>query len=202
MLDSARGDPGWLAVSAHPARNLQTINFGQARPADVVFCQILRFQHVQQARTATSTASIERRSGHDRRSLSMRTFLQGGLTPRRRNGRRANEHHSIVDWHDPHTLTAVLLILLLSLTDAFLTLTLMTHGATEANPLLAYLLESHPALFASVKQLLTGVGLLVLVALGRIRVFRVVPVRAIMHLCLACYIALIGYEWSMLRALV
>jgi hypothetical protein len=147
-------------------------------------------------------ALAERRSGHDRRALSMRTFLQGGLTPRRRSGRRASERHALIDWHEPHTLIAVLLILLLSLADAFLTLTLMTHGATEANPLLAYLLDSHPALFAGVKQVLTGVGLLVLVALGRMRVFRVIPVRVIMHLCLACYIALIGYEWSMLRALV
>jgi len=142
---------------------------------------------------------LERRSGYDRRALSIRTFMQGGLTPRRRSGRRCGEGHALVDWHEPHLLFMSIMILLLSVTDAFLTLTLMTHGATEANPVLAYVLSSHPELFALVKLTLTGISILVLVALARARVFRIIRVSAVLQWCLALYIALICYEWWMLE---
>jgi len=149
-----------------------------------------------------SGEQAERRGGYDRRELSAWTFFQGGLTPRRRGGRRHGEGHTLVDWHEPHLLLLSIMILLLSVTDAFLTITLITHGATEANPLLAYVLTFFPELFAGVKLLLTGTGILVLVALARARVFRVIRVSALMHSCFALYLALICYEWWMLRALI
>ena len=153
---------------------------------------------VQEPQAVAAEYGVERRTGYDRRALSARTFFQGGLTPRRRRGRRQGEHHSLVDWHEPHLLFLSLMILLLSVTDAFLTLTLMTHGATEANPVLEYVLSSHPEFFAVVKMLLTGIGVLVLVALARAKVFRVIRVSAIMHWFLALYLALICYEWWLL----
>ncbi len=155
---------------------------------------------MQDAKVIFADEGIERRSVYDRRELSMRTFLQGGLTPRRRGGRRTGESHALVDWHEPHLLFMALMILLLSVTDAFLTLTLMTHGATEANPVLAYVLTSHPELFAFVKLTLTGISILVLVALARARVFRIIRVSAVMQSCLALYVALICYEWWMLES--
>jgi hypothetical protein len=145
---------------------------------------------------------MERRSSCDRRRLSARTFLQGGLTPRRRSGRRHGETTALVDWHEPHLLFLSLMILLLSVTDAFLTLTLLTRGATEANPLLAYVLEDYPALFAAVKMFLTGAGVLVLVALARAKVFRIIRVSAIMHWFFAIYVAVICYEWWLLGSVV
>ena len=90
-------------------------------------------------------------------------------------------------------------ILLLSATDAFLTLTLMTNGAEEANPVLAYLLREFPRGFAVAKMAMTGIGVLILVALARARVFRVIRVSMIMHWCLVGYVALIGYEWWLLQ---
>ena len=108
----------------------------------------------------------------------------------------------LVDWHEPHLLLLSLMILLLSITDAFLTLTLLTHGATEANPLLAYILVSAPELFAGTKLALTGVSILVLVALARARVFRVIRVSAIMHTSLLVYVALICYEWWLLEGII
>ncbi len=155
---------------------------------------------VADSRLICTYEGIERRGGYDRRDLSIRTFMQGGLTPRRRGGRRSGEGHALVDWHEPHLLFMALMILLLSVTDAFLTLTLMTYGATEANPILAYVLESYPELFALVKLTLTGVSILVLVALARARVFRVIRVSAVMHWCLVMYVALICYEWRMLES--
>jgi hypothetical protein len=141
----------------------------------------------------------ERRAGRDRRTLTLRTFIQGSLTPRRRSSRRACEGLPLVDWHEPHLLFVSIMILLLSVTDAFLTLTLLTHGAEEANPLLAYVLKHHPGLFAAVKMGLTGTGLLVLVAMARARLFRVVRVGTVIQWCLFAYIALIGYECWLLQ---
>ena len=106
-----------------------------------------------------------------------------------------------VDWHEPHLLFLAITILLLSVADAFLTLTLMTMGATEANPFLAYVLAEHPKAFAGIKMLLTGGGVLVLVAVARAKVFSVMRVSTVLHCLLACYAALIFYEWSMLNAL-
>ena len=135
----------------------------------------------------------------DRRALSLRTFLQGGLTPRRRAPRRDSESHGLVDWHAPHLLFLSITILLLSVADAFLTLTLMKNGAAEANPLLAFVLEDHPRWFGGAKMALTGGGVLVLVAVARARVFRLVKVEAIMHWFLLGYVALIAYECWLLR---
>ena len=144
----------------------------------------------------------ERRSGFDRRETNVRTFIQGGLTPRRRSVRRAGESEVFVDWHEPHLLFLAVTILLLSVADAFLTLTLLTRGAHEANPIMAWLLASHPEFFAVVKMVLTGVGLTVLVAVARARVFKIIRVATIMHWFLIAYAVLIYYEWTLLGRLV
>ena len=141
----------------------------------------------------------ERRAGYDRRRLRLWTFVQGGVTPRRRGGRRAQEPYVFVDWHEPHLMFLALTILLLSMSDALLTITLMSKGAEEANPLLAYLLLEYPGLFAVVKMGLTAVGVLVLVALSRATVFRIIRVSSIIYWFLIAYVVLIGYEWWLLQ---
>ena len=85
-------------------------------------------------------------------------------------------------------------MLLLSIADAFLTIRLMGHGAEEANPLLAFVLSEHPRMFAALKMVLTGVGVTLLVALARARVFNVVRVSVFLYGLVAGYIALIVYE--------
>jgi len=143
---------------------------------------------------------VERRRGADRRQLTLRSFLRGSVTPRRRVGRRAGEHHLPIDWHEPYLLFLSLMILLLSVADAFLTLTLIMGGAHEANPLLAFILRAHPELFAVVKMGLTGTGVLVLVAMARSRFFRIVRVASILQGLFVGYVALIAYEWWLLRS--
>ena len=141
----------------------------------------------------------ERRRSVDRRRTTLRTFLQSGFTPRRRGARRADERHLPVDWHEPYLLALAVTILLLNVVDAFLTLTLLTSGANEANPFVAFILNSHPQLFALTKMGLTGVGVLILVAVARIRLFNVMRVGSLLHAVLAGYITLIAYEWWLLR---
>jgi hypothetical protein len=130
----------------------------------------------------------------DRRALTWRTLLASGFAPRRRGGRRASDHDVPVDFHDPRLLVPVLLILALSVVDGFLTVTLMKEGATEANPLLAFVLDEHPRLFAAVKMVLTGGGAVLLVALARARVFKVVRVSFFLYGLAAVYCALVAYE--------
>jgi hypothetical protein len=143
----------------------------------------------------------ERRDRYDRRRTTWRTFVRGGVTPRRRSARRAHEQTGLVDWHEPHLLALSMTILLLSGIDAALTLTLITRGATEANPVMAFVLEGFPRLFAAVKMTLTGGGVVVLVVLARARVFRLLRVGTLMHWFLVGYVALIAYEWWLLRSI-
>jgi len=154
---------------------------------------------ISDSQAASLDTVTERRAVHDRRRLSLRTFLQSGLTPRRRGGRRNGEHEHLIDWHEPELLFLALAILLLSVTDAFFTLTLITEGAEEANPILAYVLQRYPGYFAALKIALTGGGVLVLVAMARIRVFRIVRVRTLLQFFLAGYVVLVGYELWMLK---
>lgn len=154
------------------------------------------------ATAAVSTRSIERRSGYDRRRTGVMTFLRGGLTPRRRNGgRRRDDQALFVDWHEPHLLFLAVAILMLSVTDAFMTLTLLSAGAHEANPAMALVLREKPELFAAVKMLLTGTGVVVLVVCARATVFRIIRVSAVMHWFLLVYAGLIAYECWLLHQL-
>ena len=146
-----------------------------------------------------AASSVERRGDPDRRRISLRSFLQGGVTPRRRRGRRTGEHHLPIDWHEPYLLFVSLMILLLSVADAFLTLTLIMEGAKEANPLLAFVLKDHPEFFALIKMGLTGSGVLVLVAVARARLFRVMRVGVVLQGIFVSYVVLIAYEWWLLR---
>ena len=146
-------------------------------------------------------ATPERRVGRDRRQTTLRSFVQGGFTPRRRSGRRAGEHHLPIDWHEPYLLFLSIMILLMSVADAFLTLTLLMGGAREVNPFLRFVLDEHPQLFALIKMGLTGTGVLVLVAVARARFFRIMRVGTVLQGVFVAYVALMAYEWWLLRAL-
>ena len=108
-------------------------------------------------------------------------------------------HAAGLDWHDAHWLGAALVVLLLSVTDAFMTITLMKHGAIETNPLMAKLLDGDGAAFAYWKVGLTAFGVLVLTAFARFRLFRVIPVGWLLYLAAAGYVLLIVYEYNMLQ---
>jgi len=134
----------------------------------------------------------------DRRKGSLLGFLVGGFSPRRRRGRRAADRYALVDWHEPQLLLTALLILLLSTADAFLTLNILLLGGEELNPFMAWMLDHNLLLFTAVKMLLTGVGVIILVATARARIFQAVRVSRVMHVFVAAYLVLVGYEWLIL----
>lgn len=145
-----------------------------------------------------SAEQPERRTGEERRTLTLGTFLRGSLHVRRRSDRRADDDYH-VDWHEPDLLFLAVTTLLLSVIDAFFTLTLLRHGATEANPFLEFILNEHPQMFAVIKMASTGIGVLVLVAAARTHLFRVVRVKTILQWVLLGYVCLFGYEMWLLR---
>ncbi len=141
----------------------------------------------------------ERRVAADRRRPSLASFWQGALRPRRYAGRRREDRiYPIIDWHQPRLLVPALLIFFLSVADAFLTVTLIHHGAIEANPVMAALLDLDIRSFAGVKLLVTAMGTIVLVACARMRMFRRLPGEVFLYVVAAGYIALIAYELRML----
>jgi hypothetical protein len=137
----------------------------------------------------------ERRSyREERRAMTLKTFLRGGFLPRRRNGRRVTDGDLPFDFHEPYLLILAVVMLGLSVADALLTVKLMSDGAEETNPLLAFVLNEHPRLFAVVKMALTGAGVVLLVALSRTRVFRVVRAGVFLPLLALAYLGLVVYE--------
>ena len=103
------------------------------------------------------------RFGVDRRRKtipSLRYLVAGG---RRRGVRRAEDRRRfiILDRYSPRLFAAIVGILCLSLLDALLTLSLIEHGATEVNPVMAFFLKQGPLVFTSVKYLLTSLAVVI-----------------------------------------
>ncbi len=90
-------------------------------------------------------------------------------------------------------------ILLLSVADAFMTITLLSGGAVEVNPVMAAVIHQSAAVFAGLKMALTGAGVTLMVFLARYRVMRVVRVEIILYGVLVAYVVLLSYEFWMLR---
>lgn len=143
--------------------------------------------------------TAERRSGRERRKRNLKAYMYGGLFPRRMGGRRVEDRiYPIIDWHKPRVLAVVLAILGLCVMDAVLTVILLQHGATEANPLMALFVPHELYWFATVKLGLTAGGLLVLVACSRMKLMRFIPAELVLFGVLIAYTALIAYELRLL----
>jgi hypothetical protein len=147
----------------------------------------------------SASAANERRQGPDRRHSTLRALVYGNFHPRRRAPRRGDEASFVaVDWHQPQWLGVAILIVLLSCIDAFLTLTLIGRGAYEVNPFMAPLVASSPLAFTLVKVVLTGGGVVLLTLLAGMKVFRRVPISAVLYAVLIAYALLVTYEARLL----
>lgn len=138
---------------------------------------------------------IEQRRGTERRKSTLRALIYGSFKPRRVGPRRAGKpRFTDVDLHHPQWLGVALLIMLLSCADALLTLTLLSYGAVEINPIMAKVVYGDGRSFAATKIGLTAGGVILLTLLARVRAFGRVPVGAVLYAILAGYVILIGYE--------
>jgi Domain of unknown function (DUF5658) len=152
----------------------------------------------------TPTAARERRDRADRRRRVWWSVVYGSFNPRRRRPRRLlddSRFHSL-DWHAAHLLAVAMGILFLSVADAFMTVTLLSGGAVEMNPIMAVVVSKNAALFAGLKMAMTGLGVTLMVFLARYRFMRVVRVEVVLYAVLGAYVGLLGYEFWMLRQLI
>jgi hypothetical protein len=148
-----------------------------------------------------SHSSHERRDRADRRRRVWWSVWYGSFNPRRRTPpRRLDESrfHSL-DWHSAHLLAVAISILLLSVTDAFLTVVLLQGGADEVNPIMAALIYRSVAMFAALKMGMTSAGIVLMVFLARYRFMRLVRVEWVLYGVLIAYASLISYEIWMFK---
>ena len=109
--------------------------------------------------------SSKQRRGGDRRVNrwpSLKHLLFGG---RRVNIRREEDRKQIrfLDHYPATIFGPALLIIFLSVLDAFLTLFLLSHGAVEVNPVMNFCLAHGPIFFMVTKYLFTSIAVILLV---------------------------------------
>lgn len=108
--------------------------------------------------------NLDRRNGVERRNMNQGWQAKHLIRGRRRRVRRRVDRDRVfyVDQYGKTIFRLIVLILIFSLTDAFLTLLLIDHGAVELNPLMAFYLKAGPGLFVAVKYALTSLSIFVL----------------------------------------
>lgn len=154
----------------------------------------------QMERTETLARGRDR---DDRRAFSWRTVFYGYFRSRRRTTRRDAEGEPLyTDWHHPWLFFLATGIMLLSCTDAFLTLQLLGNGAVEVNPVMAMVIGKGPLTFAATKMLLTGLSILILVFLSRLRMFNLMRTGLVLTVFFSFYACLVCYEFVHLLHLV
>ncbi len=106
----------------------------------------------------------DRRIIADRRQKPTKPFSRYVLFGRRRSIRRRKDRktHMYVDLYGHYLLLSLLLIILLSIFDAYFTIFHVERGAREINPFMNFLIGYGNIYFFAIKYILTALGLLVL----------------------------------------
>jgi len=93
---------------------------------------------------------------------------------RRRNALPGEEGDYFVDWVDGHYRTAVIALCIFIFVDALSTLHILSHGGTEANPVMAWIIERSWIGFLALKAF-SAISALILLSVHRhVRIMRVV----------------------------
>lgn len=137
-----------------------------------------RHTHDPQDDAIRLPAALENRRGKDRR-INRKSSLKYLLFNGRRERIRREEDKGKVfffDRYNPKLFAAIAAILMLSITDALLTLILIANGSSELNPVMAYFLQHSLLHFIIAKYMLTSIGVVVLlifknVFLNRMRIY-------------------------------
>ena len=143
----------------------------------------------------------ERRRG-ERRKQGLKSLSYGGVRPRRRAGRRDGDAQRVfLDWHEPRVLYLALAILLMSCTDALLTLNILEAGGRELNALMDWLIQFNTDWFVATKIAMTGISVVLLaLAVNRHFLGRLPVIHLLRVFCFG-YAALIGWELFLLANL-
>lgn len=142
-----------------------------------------------------------RTKGHDRRRKnSLRTALHSLYRNRRASVRRIDDEaiNVYIDRHEPWMVYMALGALLLSATDAYLTLALLQHGSYEMNPFMDYFIQKDERLFFIVKFALTSACIVFVLMHKNFRFLRLFKGYHVLLTSFALYSLLICYELTML----
>lgn len=140
---------------------------------------------------------FDRRSGKDRRSRGVPAIKSLFIYARRKNIRRQDDKLKMIyfDQYSPALLTPIVLILLLSVIDAFLTLFLIDCGAHEINPVMAYFLKFGPFTFIGAKYFLTCYSVIVLLIFNNLYFRKLrIHTRSLFSCAVAMFVMVISWE--------
>lgn len=150
--------------------------------------------------TVATRRNVERRSGIDRRTKRFGDTLWLLKTGQRRQVRRQDDRRKVVmlDRYPPQLLGVIVLVLGLSVLDAYLTLWLTGRGAIEINPVMAYYLDLGPSVFLVTKYLMTAAAATIAVMLNyaAIRIFKV-RIGQLLKAFACCFAMVVVWELFM-----
>lgn len=108
-----------------------------------------------------------------------------------------------VDQYSPKLFLPIIIILFLSVSDALLTLFLISQGAYETNPIMAYYLDLGPYIFFAVKFALTSFGIIVLLT-SKNFIYRVVRVSisSLLYLFVGIFFAVVTWEMLLVSMII
>lgn len=149
----------------------------------------------------TMTEVVDCRYQTRRASMPFFCIYHLGIKAGRRMGeRRANKGcAAYVDRYSSRLVLCAIGILVLSGLDAAFTLAILANGGVELNGLMAVLIEAGVTTFVSVKLILTGLALILLIIHHDVLLTEKIRVRHLKYMLLVSYSCLIGYEIYLLR---
>ncbi|MFQ5686655.1 MAG: DUF5658 family protein [Candidatus Scalindua sp.] len=119
----------------------------------------------------------KRSSATDRRQNDGAPGIQNLFFGHRKEVRRFDDHHQksyFLDHYSSRIFSIIIGIILLSVTDAILTLYLIRKGAAETNPIMEHFLKYGPLAFLAAKYLLTTVSVVLLLIYKNVHIFRTI----------------------------
>lgn len=151
---------------------------------------------IEKANVCHERRNVERRAG------SFPRFNYWGRQGQRGYVRRREDlTNAYLDKYPAYLWWLTVAVLVLCFMDAIFTLSLLQHGATEINPLMAELISFSIPLFAGVKMAVTGLGLVGLIVHHDFIVFRIFHVRQFIYGFLFLYSGLVVYESFLVAAM-
>jgi Domain of unknown function (DUF5658) len=140
----------------------------------------------------------ERRNRPERRRTGGKSMFYALFFTRRRDQRRDEAIAYYTDWYGVPLFLLAVGIVLLCVADAFFTLQLISHGGTELNPFMAFLLDKGLYFFVGIKMALTVAAIIVLVMHQRFAFFRSLRALHVLLITFIGYGVLIAYELTLL----
>jgi len=144
--------------------------------------------------------AVDQRQQERRIEVSFVCPYQLGIKRGRRIAQRRSDHGAAyVDQYSWQLVTCVLAIVLLSTTDAFLTMNILAGGGAELNYFMAALIEKDMQQFIFAKLALTSLAVIMLAIHHEVRLCVGFRCRHLLYMFLLGYASLIGYELILLQ---